>query len=249
VSFSGDTQSFPTQVDWILFIGVGGNKRRCIPIALYFCQKHKCKHICFQHTSAEKPKLHRLLIKLLCKQRAAFIPLHSPCTSIPTGLHATQQIQEVPKVPPCVPPQYFSLGIPELQHQVIILTQAALSHPSLFKLKHGKLRLDVRRKFFTQRVVRHWNRLPKEAVDAPSLGALKRPGWDGALGNLICWRTTLSRHGVETGRSLRPLQTQSHYDAKTQAVQLSSCSHIPGWDVGRQLRRALFCSIRDNNLL
>ena len=33
--------------------------------------------------------------------------------------------------------------------------------------------MDIRKKFFTQRVVTHWNRLPKEAVDAPSLEAFK----------------------------------------------------------------------------
>ena len=37
----------------------------------------------------------------------------------------------------------------------------------------------------TQRVVMHWNRLPREAVDAPSLKAFKAR-LDAALGSLVC---------------------------------------------------------------
>ena len=52
------------------------------------------------------------------------------------------------------------------------------------KLRWGRFRLDIRRRFFTQRVVTHWNRLPKEAVDASSLKAFKAR-LDVALGSLV----------------------------------------------------------------
>ncbi|KFZ68466.1 hypothetical protein N338_04730, partial [Podiceps cristatus] len=52
-----------------------------------------------------------------------------------------------------------------------------------FKLKEGRFRLDLMKKFFTMRVVRHWNRLPREAVDAPSLEVFKAR-LDVALSNL-----------------------------------------------------------------
>ncbi|KFR04377.1 hypothetical protein N306_01175, partial [Opisthocomus hoazin] len=49
----------------------------------------------------------------------------------------------------------------------------------------GRFRLDIRKKFFTMRVVRHWNRLPREVVDGPSLGGFKEARLDGALSNLV----------------------------------------------------------------
>ena len=48
------------------------------------------------------------------------------------------------------------------------------------KLRHGKFRLDTRKRFFTKRVVAHWNRLPSEVVTAPSLSEFKKR-WDCAL--------------------------------------------------------------------
>ena len=53
-------------------------------------------------------------------------------------------------------------------------------------LRWERFRLDIRRKFFTQGVVTHWNRLPKEVVDAPSLEAFKAR-LDVALGSLVWW--------------------------------------------------------------
>ncbi|KGL89008.1 hypothetical protein N301_08717, partial [Charadrius vociferus] len=53
-----------------------------------------------------------------------------------------------------------------------------------FKLEKGRFRLDIRKRFFTLRVVRHWKRLPREAVDAPSLEVFKAR-LDGALNNLV----------------------------------------------------------------
>jgi len=72
---------------------------------------------------------------------------------------------------------------------------------------------DFRTKFFKQSVVTHWNTLPWEAVNAPSLEAFKAR-LDVALGSLVCWLATLH---VATGLKLSdhcgPFQPRAFYNS------------------------------------
>ena len=58
-----------------------------------------------------------------------------------------------------------------------------------FQRRQGRFTLYTRRKFFTQRVLTRWKRLPREVVDAPSLAAFRAK--DVALGSLVSWLATL----------------------------------------------------------
>ena len=58
------------------------------------------------------------------------------------------------------------------------------------KLREVRFRLDRRKKYFTVRVVKHWDRLPGEAVEDPSLETFKAR-LDGALSNVIQLKISL----------------------------------------------------------
>jgi len=53
-----------------------------------------------------------------------------------------------------------------------------------FKLEEGRLRVDIRKTFFTVRVVRQWNRVPTGVVNALSLEAFQAR-LDGAVSSLL----------------------------------------------------------------
>ena len=52
-----------------------------------------------------------------------------------------------------------------------------------FKIKEGRLKLEIMKKVFTIRVVKRWNKLPREVVDVLSLDTFK-VRMDEALSNL-----------------------------------------------------------------
>jgi len=53
-----------------------------------------------------------------------------------------------------------------------------------FKLREGRFSLDIRKKFSTIRVMKHWHRLPTEVLEAPSLETFQAR-LEGALSNLV----------------------------------------------------------------
>jgi len=48
------------------------------------------------------------------------------------------------------------------------------TRPNSLKLHQGRLRLDIVKNFFTERVINHWNRLSRKVVESPSLEVVKR---------------------------------------------------------------------------
>ena len=69
----------------------------------------------------------------------------------------------------------------------------------------------MRKKFFTMRVVKHWKRLPREAVDASSLAVFKAR-LDGVLRNLVNWKMSLfMAGGLEPDDLQGPFQPKPFY--------------------------------------
>ncbi|KFV72393.1 hypothetical protein N307_05883, partial [Dryobates pubescens] len=69
------------------------------------------------------------------------------------------------------------------QMDVGLFSQAASTRTRghSLRLRQGRVRLDVRKKFYTERGIAHWNGLPGEVVESPSLEVFRRR-LDGVLG-------------------------------------------------------------------
>ena len=55
------------------------------------------------------------------------------------------------------------------------------------KMEHRKFHTNMRKNFFTVSVMEHWDRLPREVVESPSLEIFKAhlDTWQPAVGNLL----------------------------------------------------------------
>jgi len=81
------------------------------------------------------------------------------------------------------------------------------------KLKEGRFRLDIGKKFLTVTVLKHWHRLPRDAVAAPSLAVFKAR-LDGALISLVWWKVSLLMAGeLEPDDLSGPFQPLPFYDS------------------------------------
>jgi len=77
--------------------------------------------------------------------------------------------------------KYLQGGCQEDGAKVFSVVPSDRTRGKGYKLKHRKLRLNMRKNFFTLRVTEYWNRLPREVVDSPSLEIFKTD-----LDNVLC---------------------------------------------------------------
>ena len=69
--------------------------------------------------------------------------------------------------------QYLKGGCKKERYRLFIRVCWDRTRRNGFKLKEGRFRLNIRKKFFTIRVMKHWNKLPKKVMESPSLKTFK----------------------------------------------------------------------------
>ena len=78
---------------------------------------------------------------------------------------------------------------------VVLFSQVTATGQEVMALCQRRLRLDIRKKFFSERMMRHWHRFPREVVESPSLEAFKKRPFV-TLRDLVY---SSQRHGLVVG--------------------------------------------------
>lgn len=76
------------------------------------------------------------------------------------------------------------MGPPGRPERDFLHGQIETGQRGVLKLKENRFRLDIRKQFFTVKVVRFWNRWTREVVEAPSMEMFKA-SLDRTLSNLV----------------------------------------------------------------
>ncbi|KAK4816066.1 hypothetical protein QYF61_011074 [Mycteria americana] len=138
--------------------------------------KHKSSWSAAPHISKSTQTKHA--VGLSSFVRAPSTPLLQPHLECCVQFWAPQYNKDI-KLLECVQrretkmPTTSSRGAAEGEVLISSLVTSDRTRGDGMKLRQGKFRLGIRKRFFTERVVGHWSRLPREAVTAPSLSEFK----------------------------------------------------------------------------